>query len=199
MTIEVEAKLKVPDETARKKLPAALQNLGFQITDQGHHSLEDVYVDTEGHGLEKDGWALRFRKSSGTPGWTRTLKALTPPESGLAQREELEKRVADIETYWEGEKLLETFRVHQERDWFFIERTAAKNQDVILRVEASYDFVQWKAKAEKEPEHLVELELKLGKAEDLLNLAQELCSATGWELSHSSKFLRSLPHANETP
>ena len=197
MAIEVEAKLEVPDETAREILPATLQNLGFQITDQGHHSLEDVYVDTEGHGLEKGGWALRFRKISGTPGWTRTLKALRQSESGLAQREEIEKLVADIETYWEGKKLLETFRVYQERDWFFADRSAPKNQEVILKVEASYDFVQWKSKAEKEPEHLVELELILGKPEDLLGLANELCEATGWKIFHRSKFLHSLPHTDE--
>ena len=197
MAIEVEAKLKVPNETARETLPAVLQNLGFKVIDQGHHSLEDVYVDTEGHSLEKGGWALRFRKSSGTPGWTRTLKALRQPESGLAQREEIEKPVADIETYWKGEKLLETFRVYQERDWLFVDRSAPKNQEVILRVEASYDFVQWNLKMEKEPEHLVELELKLGKPEDLLGLADELCKVTGWKLSRGSKFIRSLPHTDE--
>jgi len=174
-------------------MPEILHDLKLAVQDRGHRILVDRYFDTADQAVRQSGWALRFRSGESSDGsMVRTLKALVPADgSGISEREEQEQIVAAPDSEWEGEELLETFKVFQDRWWW-----RARNDQ--LEVEASYDFVQWcKPDAEKEGvlwdhDFAIEVELKSGESSGLAAIATSLAAHTKWPPALWSKFSRGL-------
>lgn len=174
-------------------MPEVLRDLKLAVHDRGHRILVDRYFDTADQAVRKSGWALRFRSGESSDGsMVRTLKALVlADDSGISRREEQEEIVIAPDSEWEGEELLETFKVFQDRWWW-----RASNDR--LEVEASYDFVQWrKPDAEKEGvlcdhDFAIEIELKSGESSELAAIATIFAAHTKWQPALWSKFSRGL-------
>ena len=186
MAVEIESKIQVPGPDARLELPEALESLGLIVVASGHRTVKDVYMDTESKAVKGAGWALRFRQASDSVDLVRTQKALTPITDGLAHREELEAVVSEMDASWEGQPLVESFKVFQDRWWFHVEPANGA-----FRIEASYDFVQWRkaGTVPRPPAHVVELELLEGSVEALGALMERLLQIPEWKAADWSKFL----------
>lgn len=92
MTMEVEAKLLVPDEATFAEL-AAVETLAGCAVEPGQTRRDaDVFLDTDDRRLLHAGYYLRRRVSD--RGVRLTLKQLTVPEDGVLRREEIEASVA---------------------------------------------------------------------------------------------------------
>ena len=186
MTLEIELKIQVPGDSAKVELPKALGAMGLRIVASGQRTVKDLYMDTATQAVKEAGWALRFRQSSDSKDLIRTQKALTPVTNGLARREELESVVSEVDESWEGQPLVESFKVFQDRWWFHVEPASGGSL-----VEASYDFVQWRkaGTVPRPPAHVVELELLEGSVEALRALQERLLQIPEWKAADWSKFL----------
>lgn len=209
MSREIEAKLAAPDAAALASLPEAAHECGFHTGEVERVIVHDHYLDTEDLHLFRAGWALRLRDLG-----TRqliTLKSLTPPRAGIADREEHEEPVTwSPRAGWvipssaldglpsrlaEGCPFGRLFTLRQDRAMFTLAGDQATPWGGFW-CEASMDQVRWTA-ADGEPIEgfEAEFELKAGTLEQLRSCVTAISDYTGWPLAASSKFRRGLEAA----
>lgn len=209
MALEIEAKLAAPSAAALAGLPDVARACGFLVGEIERSIVHDHYLDTADLDLYRAGWALRIRDTGVRQ--RLTLKALTPPQEGVARREEREETIAwSAERGWAlpagalggeparlagGTPLGHLFTIHQERAEFPLAGEPGAEWEGFW-CQASMDLVRWHAGDGGTREAWeAEFELRRGGEELLRACVARISARTGWPLARGSKFRRGLAAA----
>ncbi len=203
---EIELKLSISAEDARKlgRLPAIRRSASGRARTQALHS---VYYDTPELDLRRSGVALRLRRDRGR--WIQTLKGGGEVQGGLHLRQELDTPVpAQILNYHAlasagaspvfSDPVLRA-RLHPV---FTTEmrRTSRQLQPAAgTRIELCIDTGQVTTGSARAPISEIELELKQGEPEALLDLARVLLDDLDLRLEPASKAQRGYALAAAAP
>ena len=204
--MEIEAKFIVPDRTTFDRLLQIEALAGCVLSPARRKRLHDQYLDTANGGFFYGGFACRVR-TDGDGGRLLTLKALTPAQGLLHEREELEVRLpghAGLDPAgWpacdatglasqlsQGQPLAPLFELRQER----YQRLATPVGGATPAVELSIDRTSFDASADD----LLGVEAELLPGHDrtaLQAIIDDLHQEWGLRPEPTSKFERGLAQA----
>jgi len=88
LSMEIEIKYAVPDDTTCKRLKETDQLAGFLLSSGHLQHIHDVYLDTAQHVIQKAGFACRKREQDSR--FMITLKQLATAERNVHRRQEFE-------------------------------------------------------------------------------------------------------------
>lgn len=193
MSLEQEVKLAVDGRDKRDL--SALDWLQALTTEQQQLQLRTEYFDTSQLKLKQQGIALRLRQVGDE--WLQTVKTSGSVNQGLHQREEWEHPLLTgefdlpllrqtplapiIDDSGSWKQLQRLFYTEFQRDAYLLEA----QQDTVI--ELAYDFGEAVSADKKAYIHEIELELRHGSLEVMLQLAEKLKSALNLSYNNRSK------------
>ncbi len=206
MTIEIETKFVIPNQTIFAELQAVTQLGAFNLQPQGVKQTVDRYLDTATQAVMQGGFACRLRQSKG--GTQLTLKALTAADGALHRRQEVEATLdqptIDPQAWPDSEAktlLLSLIGTATLVDLFTIRQNRVKAvvlQTDVPIIELSLDQVFLTATG-SQPDYL-ELEAELlstGSETQLTEFVQQLRQRWSLEAESRSKFERAWAMVNQ--
>ena len=197
MSLEIETKLRLPDERTLEKLKSDAAIAAMRMDEPRDIQMRAVYYDTPGHTLDKRKWTLRLRTENGQS--IGTFKSIGTNASGLFSREEyscladtLDGAVEQLVMQGAPEEL-RSMGPFAERCAVNFTRTACSLQLPDGAVcEMALD--RGELTAEEKRETLLELELELltGEPGSMMELAADLTKRYGLHKELYSKYARAL-------
>lgn len=176
---------------------AAIELPGYQVIATSNKRLVSHYFDTAQQDLLQQGYGLRLRFDGAK--WFQTVKASGHVESGLHQRHEWEHAIQQdqfdlillkqtpLKAAIENEALWPQLNKQFTTDF---NRVTQLIRSPYAEIELAYDRGMVSAGNEQETIHELELELKHGKSEALIELADILTETGQFSTSDISKAQR---------
>lgn len=196
---EIELKLLLSDEDLKKLLQLDFVKAALREESKTVRQLSSSYYDTRDMAFRNHGIAYRVR-DKGDGGFEATVKATLKKQGGLAERIELNIPLTENKAVLEGFKELgfayeltdlapqgveKLFSVDVERTTYLLDYEGA-----VIELAVDKGFVI--AGASKEEIDEIELELKDGEAQALLNFAQRAGKEVALKEEERSKYARGL-------
>lgn len=197
MPLEVETKMRVPDERMMERLREDLDILKLQMDEMRDIHMEAFYYDTPKDALNEKKWTLRIRREDGVS--IGVFKQMRSVEDGVFIREEYS---CPAETPEDAVRLLVALGAPGELCDMgpFVERCRIEFTRTVcsLRLDegaiCEFALDEGMIYAEEKSEGLLELELELlcGPPEPMTTLAKQLEERYTLQKEHYSKYGRAL-------